>query len=542
MKVNLLGGDNKTRSVIDSAQRCINLYQEHSSNHSNEPSSSVYLPTPGLDLLTFGNIVQVFPVLCSTCATTYYLNGNIIQLSSSNAATLSGPARCLYTASNGKLYGVFGNQVCYIDPNLNVYQFGTIVNLNTPVSIVDNGTSLLIADGTQYGWAYNMTTSIWSTLALAGTSLSPSVAPSGISGWPGANRLEFSDTFFIATQAGSGPFYVSGSESTYFDSLSYAVKSGKPDPIQVIIANNRLLWLIGTYTSELWSNVGGSSSTTATGVTTYNSFPYAIFPSILPEFGIIAIYSIAKIMNQIFWLAQTKEGKVFVVKAEGFKIEPISSNAMNYQFGSYAVVSDAIAFCYTQEGHDFYVISFPTQDITWAYDLTTGSWHQRAWLDQYGELHRHRGLFHAYAYGMNIVSDWQTPTLYSLNLNTYTDAGSPIKRKRVFPHMVDVARFDRIYYDSATIDMEVGNTTTEVNPKLSFSWSDDRGRTWSNPIPVSIGNTGQYLTTMTVWKLGYARDRIWQLEWSGNFKTSLIGLWVEANPESAKEDTNGKSG
>jgi hypothetical protein len=47
---------------------------------------------------------------------------------------------------------------------------------------------------------------------------------------------------------------------------------------------------------------------------------------------------------------------------------------------------------------------------------------------------------------------------------------------------------------------------------------------------------------MTVWKLGYARDRIWQLEWSGNFKTSLIGLWVEANPESAKEDTNGKSG
>ena len=73
---------------------------------------------------------------------------------------------------------------------------------------------------------------------------------------------------------------------------------------------------------------------------------------------------------------------------------------------------------------------FPQADHTWVYDLSTQLWHERAWMDTNGALHRHRANCVAYAYGITVCGDWQNGKLYNWDLHTYTDDEAPIMRLR----------------------------------------------------------------------------------------------------------------
>jgi len=45
-----------------------------------------------------------------------------------------------------------------------------------------------------------------------------------------------------------------------------------------------------------------------------------------------------------------------------------------------------------------------------------------------------------------------------------------------------------------------------------------------------MGTTGEYLTSISWWRLGMARDRVFQLSWSDPIKTALSGAFVDALP------------
>lgn len=70
--------------------------------------------------------------------------------------------------------------------------------------------------------------------------------------------------------------------------------------------------------------------------------------------------------------------------------------------------------------------------------------------------------------------------------------------------------------------------------QIFLIWSDDRGHSWGNPVGQPIGQTGEYLTTVQYQRLGYARDRVFKLEWSVPVATALLGAYLEV-------DTNPKS-
>src|SRR5206468_865949 len=88
-------------------------------------------------------------------------------------------------------------------------------------------------------------------------------------------------------------------------------------------------------------------------------------------------------------------------------------------------------------GHAFYVITFPTADKSWGFELATKQWHELVWTDQNGNPHRHRANCCTYAYGQNIVGDWQTGELHALDPTQFTDNGRPIVRIRTFPHLIN---------------------------------------------------------------------------------------------------------
>lgn len=65
--------------------------------------------------------------------------------------------------------------------------------------------------------------------------------------------------------------------------------------------------------------------------------------------------------------------------------------------------------------------------------------------------------------------------------------------------------------------------------QVFLMWSDDRGHSYGSPVGQPIGQTGQYLTVAQWQRLGYARDRVFSLEWSVPVATALLGAYIEVD-------------
>jgi probable HAF family extracellular repeat protein len=70
---------------------------------------------------------------------------------------------------------------------------------------------------------------------------------------------------------------------------------------------------------------------------------------------------------------------------------------------------------------------------------------------------------------------------------------------------------------------------TSVN-LISLDWSDDRGHSYGNPVSQSMGEAGEYRTSLQWQRLGVARDRVFRLTWSVAAPTALQGAWIDPTP------------
>ncbi len=399
-----------------------------------EPYSAVHLCTPGTTLLSVAP-VQIF--------------------------------RCLYTASNGDLYACINRLIFYISPSWVFTSLGAMVGSApsdsaarySPVSMSDNGTNILIVDGSIDGW----------TIDMASRGGFVRIDATVQTGWLGGDRADFSDTYFILNSPGTPSFYTSDSEAVTFDPLNFAGKSAKSDFLVAAVVVHRVLWLLGQYSTEIWFDSGGSGS----GSLTTNTFPFEALPGTFFPRGVAAKYSIAQADNQLFWLSQDLTGTGVVMMGSGYDAERISTHSIETAISKYSTIADATGFCYKQQGHTFYVISFPTGDQTWCFDAVSKMWHERCWLDSNGKEHRIRAGCCAFAYNTIVVGDWENGNLYSLDLHNYTDNGMPIKRLRSFPHSIDPEANRRVLYRQFIANMQVGTSAAKANSQTVINTTFD---------------------------------------------------------------------
>jgi len=458
------------RSITADDQRCVNLFLEPSPGGSPFPTS--HYPAPGLTGLA--------------------------------VAPTTG-CRCLYTASNGALYGVYGSTVYYIDRSWSFTTLGTINPGDTPVSMRDNGFEVLIVDGSSSGWVIELGANTFSTVT------DPN--------FYGGTRVDVCDTYFVLNRPGTNNWYISLTNQVAFDALDIASKTGKPDPISTVIVMHNEPWTLGTQTSQVWYDAGAAD------------FTFASMPGVFIEQGCVAPHSAAKYDLSIYWLSQNEQGQNIIMRGNSYAAERISTFAIEAEISKYGDVSDAIGFCFQIGGHAFYQLTFPSADKTWVWDEATKFWHERVWIDTNGQWHRHRANACAFAYGVNVCGDWETGDLYALDLETYTDNGNPILYLRTFPHMVKDSK--RVTYQRFVIDMEVGTlegSTPDNPPMVSLRWSDDRGATFGDAVQMPMGAAGQYDTSIQYWGLGMARDRVFEVSWSAPVRTALNGGWLDVIP------------
>lgn len=323
---------------------------------------------------------------------------------------------------------------------------------------------------------------------------------------------------FIVTRGNTDEFYISASEDpSSWAGLDFASAEDQPDDALVGISHNREYWIIGERTAQAFV---GSANT---------AFPIMPVSGAVSPTGTRAPRSVAAGPEGLFFLSHLNQ----VVARNGYAFQPISTEQIDYHIAQYGDTSDAVGFTYTQEGHSFYVITFPgaAAKATWAYDVTTGLWARRST----GTMRR-RYLAQC---GINIwgkayIGGYDDGNIYELDLNTYTDNGETIVSERTCQTIHSGRKF--IAFHDLEIEFEAGVglvTGQGSNPQAMLQWSNDGGHTWSNEHWVSIGAIGNY-TARAIWRrLGIARQRIFRVRISDPVKRVIIGATLNASAGNA---------
>lgn len=464
MRIPFVGPSYRARSLNADAQRSVNCYLELD-NTSDRAPVAMY-GTPGLVLrLTLG----------------------------------AAPVRGGITMGD-YAYFVAGNTVYRVSSTYAATSLGTIGTITGQVGMAHNGTEVIIVDGVA-GW---LATS--STL----TKITDVDFPNGVT------RAASIDGYFLVTGlANSEKFYINETPraGSGWNGLDFASAEGSPDYTISLVASHRECWLFGSDSAEVWLNTGNPD------------FPFERSSNTFIERGCGAAGSVAAMDNTVYWLGASKDGKGIVFKAEGYTPVRISNHAMEKAISAYSTLADAIAFTYEMEGHQFYVLTFPTANHTWVFDAATGEWHEWLWRKPGDNtLHRHRANCAVFFNGQQLVGDWETGKVYSLDFDTYSDNGDPIRRERTTQTIS--AEGERLFFSQLLVDMEtgVGLTTGQgSDPEVMLEYSDDGGHSWSNIKTAKIGKIGEYKRRVRFGPTGQSRNRVWRLSMTDPVKFALFG-------------------
>jgi hypothetical protein len=536
-----VGPSYEAPSIYQDAQECINFYPEV------DPTKP-----PG----TRG-IVALYPTPGYTMA----------------AQLAVGPVRGMRALSGGQYLVAVSNTSAYVMTSAMVPTLIGFVSGIGQISISDNvttadGLTAYIVNGTdRYTWVAS--TGVFTQL------------PATDGPWQGANVCEVVDNYNIYNQPGTQNWAATDLGSSLSTNAYYGAKDGAPDTLVSLIVDHRQVYLLGEFTTEVWTDVGNQ-------IPTIISFPFQRVPGTMVQHGIAAQFSVARFAEAFMFVSQDQRGQSIIGMIAGYQFQRISTHAVEQSLVD-KTISDAIAWTYQIEGHEFYVVTFPSADLTWVYDLASQAWHK--WLSfSNGEFHRHRSNCGTNFAGKIIIGDYQNGMLYQLSNTVYTNNGEPIRRLRRAPHLT--TDLQRQYFDEFQIQFQPGvglagndptdllsnllaegfpflateldeDITTEagtgllavtpittsddlltesgedilvsvttvqgVDPQAMLRWSNDGGSTWSNEHWTSIGRIGRYQNRAIWRRLGMARDRIFEVSISDPVKAVIVSANLKAS-------------
>ena len=345
------------------------------------------------------------------------------------------------------------------------------------------------------------------------------VLPASDGAFVGGSTVEVVDNYFIYSKPDSQLWGATDILSILSNPLSYGAKDGSPDDLVTIIVDRREVYLLGEMSSEVWIDVGSFP------------FPFQRIPGTSTQQGIVARFSAARVGNSFAYVSKNNRGEATVVRMNGYIPERISTHAVeNTLVGQ--DVSNALAWTYQLNGHEVYVVTFPSigeNGLTWAFDNTTGLWHKWLYTNNQNEYERHRGNCCSFFNQQVLVGDYENGKLYRVSLSEYTDDGQFIRRLRRCPHIT--SDLQRQYFHELQIQFEPGiglSTGQGDNPQAMLRWSNDGGFTWSNENWVTIGAQGQYYNRAMWRRLGWARDRIFEVVVTDPIKAVIVSANLKA--------------
>lgn len=268
--------------------------------------------------------------------------------------------------------------------------------------------------------------------------------------------------------------------------LNYGTAESGPDDIVRPYAFDQKLYLYGEKTIEPHYN-------TETGKP-----PYSRIDTSIMQKGLGAIYSLSNTDLFMYFLGDDRQ----VYQLKGASVRHISSPEIDNEIQNYSKTDDAVGFCFTMQGQDWYFLTFPTADRTWLFSETNRTWVR---LSSGVNNARHLVSSYQFIYGKHLVTDHTNGTVYEWDLETYTDNSQVIQRQRVLPTItgerfkspgkrIQMSRFELI------MERGVGNLD-EPDPVVMVEVSMDGGRSWEVLKHLHVGRAGEFLRKIEYYHL-----------------------------------------
>lgn len=472
--VGFCGGTYQSQSPNIDAEDCTNLYPEKSES-AGAKTPIALLHTPGTELFCALPEVAV--------PAEFSINGRTF-------------------AACSKLYEVFADGSSTVRGSLGAVPV-------TPPQIFANQVQLLILNNGAL-FTLNLATNVFAAVNMA--QFNGPVA-----------QIEFADGYFLAMIANSNTFQQSNLEDgATWSGLNISTNSLFPD----------------NYVSMKVDHRGPMFHSGKKAVGYYNAG--AGFPVFIPQQGVFfetgcgAAFATVQMDNTIFWLNQDDRGSMIALRSEGNSYTRVSTHAVETAWQSYPVTSDAVAYSYQDQGHSFWMIRFPSANVTWCYDASTQMWHKRAfWNTNTGAFSAHHSTCHTFNFGKHLVGDWASGNIYHMSTQIYSDVGGPLRWRRRSPTQARDQKWG--YFSEFQLDVEVGLGTLvdgagqPRDPEVLLRWSNDSTKNWSNEYTLKCGQTGNYGVRAIKRMLGRGRNRVWEVSGSDPIPWRIADAYQEVS-------------
>ena len=380
---------------------------------------------------------------------------------------------------NGRTFAVADTKFDELKSNGTFQTWGTVANDALPVTMAASPQQLLLASA-GVAYVFNLITN--TLTAIPGATFDGPVSQAAIC-----------DDFFIVTIKDSKKFYVSGVlDANDWVTNGAAIVSVFPDNIVSMLVFQRQIWFFSDTQSVVYYDSG-------------NIFPFDVNPNAFIEAGCAAISSPQIFNNSIAWLGQDARGAGKVWLASGYTPTRISNHAIEFAIQGYlktSKISDCVSWTYQDQGHEFYVMQFPSANATWCYDANTGMWHERGHFNQaIGKQEAVLYWNHTFNFGKHLVGAMNANKVYEMHIpiltgTTWTfatDDGDLIVRTRRAAHISKEQK--RLYINELQVYVETGLGPQPPflgahNPTFAFL-ADGTGVVWR----VSCDDTGLLIVT-----------------------------------------------
>lgn len=424
-------------------------------------------------------------------------------------------------------------------------QGGLIPATYTVTSVDGSGAVLtysVTANGTGYAAGTNILTSTGGLQPGSGSGFTIDISSVGAAAWSLVNKDDFMadvapvgsfirsatflDGYLIISFAPNSndperrQFFISGlNDYSTWNALDFGTKEGAPDSMLAVFAAYEYLLLFGLQTTEIWQNSGNALF----------AFQRVSGGGVI-ETGLTSYAAVSKMDNTVVWLGQDQRGGPVAWQLQGQTPVRISNHAVEDVWNKIDI-GTAISYCYSENGHWFWCLSFPAADRTFVYDSTIGpaeGWHERAFWDG-SAFHADIARYHCkWADGPHIVGDYSNGNLYVQSVNILTDNCSAIRRIRITPHIVNERKWN--FYQRFRLHCLTGvvpATGAGSNPVMSLRISNDGGRTYGPYIDRNCGTLGEYSKVVEWYHLGRSRDRVFEWSCSEPIDICLVDGYVE---------------
>jgi hypothetical protein len=413
---------------------------------------------------------------------------------------------------NGTAYFVISNNLIRLNSDLSTEIVGIIPGLSR-VSMSDNRTAgqmCIVAppDSLTAGVSYIFTESPDTLTEITDPEFD---GP--------ASAVDFSEGYFIFQKADSNKGFNSPINNglTGYDAADFFVIDSEIESIAVL--SDRLY-------------VFGNNKITQFGNVARVPAPFAPVRGATIDVGSIGDNTTIKFGSSLYFIGSGENEGPAIWLVSGNQKQKISTKAIERELLEAEVERNSAqiySWAYSEKGS--YFVGFSLPETCFVYDITNGRWHERQSLSG-STLGQYRVTHAIKTYDKIFVGDSQTGNIGQLSSDIYLEYDKSILRSVTSRPFDNLGNSLKVY--SIEVVMDTGQAlSNEINinggnvggfePRISLSWSDDGGRTFTGVLPASLGKTGQYKTRPTWTKLGsFYRDRVIKFEMSSPTKSTLI--------------------